>query len=102
MLEAHTLATAVVGFDNHAADNVGGHEVGRELDAAIFQVEHAGQRAEQSGLAQPGDALQEDVPAGEQADHHAIHHIGLADDDFADFTSDQVQLGYSVSKSGIN
>ena len=39
-----SLAAAIVGLHDHAADDVGGHEVRCELDARVAQVEGAGER----------------------------------------------------------
>ena len=64
---------------------------GRELDARIFQVQDARQRAQQRGLAQAGNAFEQHVAAGQQADQHAFDHVLLADDDFGDFAADGVQ-----------
>ena len=85
------LRAAVAGLDDHAADDVGRHEVGRELDARILQLQGARQRAQQGCLAQPGDALQEHVPAGKQADQDAFDDIVLADDDFGDFIANLIE-----------
>ena len=84
---------AVLGIDDHAADDVGGHQVGRELDARILQVQHARQRAQQRGLAQAGNAFEQDVSARQQADEYAIDDFLLADDDLANFGSNFVELG---------
>ena len=84
-LEAQRLVPAVVGFDDHAADDVGGHQVGRELDARILEVQDARQRAQQGGLAQARNAFEQHVSAGEQADQNAVDDVVLADDDFRDF-----------------
>ena len=98
-LEAQRLRAAVVGLHDHAADDVGGHQVGRELDARILQVQHARQRAQQRGLAQAGNAFEQHVAAGEQADQHAVDHVRLADDDLADLLPDEVKLSHTLLQS---
>jgi hypothetical protein len=100
VLKAERLRAAF-GIDDHAADDVSGHQVGRELDARIFQVQHARKRAQQRGLAQSGDALQQHVAAGEQADEHSVHHILLADDDLSDFVANILELGRGELKSSV-
>ena len=85
LLEAQSLASMLFGFDDHAAHDVGGHEIGRELDAGILQREGAREGSKQRGLAQAGNAFQEHVSPGKQTDQHAFHHIVLTDDDFGDF-----------------
>ena len=60
------------------AGDVGRHQVGRELDAAELEVERLGERAHQHGLAQAGHALEQGVAAGDEADQHVAHDLGLA------------------------
>ena len=62
------------------ADEVGRHEVGRELDALERAAEHARGGADRERLGQAGDALDQQVPAGEQADEHALEHLILPGD----------------------
>ena len=62
------------------ADEVGGHEVGRELDAAEGAAEHVGERAHGQGLGEAGHALEQHVAAGQQRDQQALEHRVLADD----------------------
>ena len=63
------------------AHDVGGDEVGRELDAGERAAEHLRQRRDGQGLAEAGDAFEEAVAAGEQADEHPLEDAVLADDD---------------------
>jgi hypothetical protein len=70
------------------AHDVGRHQVGRELNARELQVQHLAQRADQHGLAQAGHALQQNVAARDDCDQRVAHHVGLADDDFADLGLD--------------
>ena len=62
------------------ADEVGRHEVGRELDALERAAEHARGGADRERLGQAGDALDQQVPAREQADEHALEHLILPGD----------------------
>ena len=62
------------------ADDVGGHQVGRELDAVEAAAEHVGQRADQQRLAQAGHAFEQDVAAGEQRGEQPLDDRVLADD----------------------
>jgi hypothetical protein len=67
------------GLDDHVrADDVGGHEVGRELDAREGEVERLGQRLHEQRLAEAGHALEQDVAAGQQRRHHALDDLRLA------------------------
>jgi len=81
----------VAGFDDHAADDIGGHQVRRELYAGVLQLQRARQGAEERGFAQARHAFQQDVPGGKQTDEHALHDVVLADDDFGDFGSNASQ-----------
>ena len=67
------------------AGDVGGHQVGRELDAIEVRAEHMGERADEQGLGDAGHAFDERVLAGEDGDERLIDHVLLADDDLADF-----------------
>ena len=74
------------------AGDVGGHQVGRELDACRLEVEAGGERAGERRLAEPGDALEQRVPAGDQADQHAADGLALADDRGRDLALDRRDL----------
>ena len=63
--------------------DVGGHQVGRELDARELQVQRLGQRPHQHGLAQARHAFQQRMAARDHADQHMVNHIILPDDDLA-------------------
>ena len=91
----------LLGIDDHAADDVGGHQVGRELDARIFQLQHARQRAQQRGLAQAGNAFEQNVAAREQAGENAVDHFLLADDDFPDLVANFLELACGELERGF-
>ena len=76
-----SVSNAPVSGADARADEIRRDEVGRELDAAEAAAENAASVLTVSVLARPGDALQQDVPAGEQRDEHALEHRVLADDD---------------------
>ena len=80
----------VVRLHDHAADNVGGHQVRRELDSRIAQAECARQCAQQSSLTQTGNALQQHMPPAQQANQDAIHYALLADDNLCDLVAHPV------------
>ncbi len=71
------------------AQDVGRHQVGRELDAREVQVERLGQRAHQQRLAQARHAFQQAVPADEQAGEHAVDDVVVPDDHAADLLADR-------------
>ncbi len=82
------FAPAGGGFhDDVGAEDVGGHQVGRELDAVEGKVQHFAQRAHQQRLAEAGHAFEQHVAAGEHGDERAFDDGVVADDDLADFSA---------------
>ena len=77
-------------LDDVGAGDVGGHQVGRELDAAERQIQRAGQRADQQRLGQPRHAFEHAVPAAEQADQQLLDDLVLADDHLRQLLADAV------------
>jgi hypothetical protein len=71
---------AAVGLPDPGADDVGGDQVGRELDAGERAAQRLGERADGQRLGQAGDAFEQDVAAGQQRDEHALEHRILAYD----------------------
>jgi hypothetical protein len=69
--------------EHHRAREVGGQQVGRELDAGELEVEHLAQRLHRERLREAGQTLDEQVTAAEQRHHHALEQRALADDDLA-------------------
>ena len=69
-------------------DDVGRHQVRRELDARELQVQHVRERMHQARLADAGNALEQDVPAREQAHHRRRDDFLVPDDTAADFLRD--------------
>ncbi len=58
--------------------DVAGHQVRGELDPREFAAETAGQRTHQQGLAQPGNAFEQDMAASDQRREHIVDHRILA------------------------
>ena len=73
----------LVFFDDFGAGDVGGHQVGRELDAVEAQAERLGQRGDQQRLGQSRHADQQAWPSAEERDEQFFDDRFLADDDFA-------------------
>src|SRR4030095_13110995 len=67
----------------HAGD-VGGEQVGGELDAAHRGADRAGHRLGQRGLADTGHVLDEEVPFREHAHQGGPNDLGLAPDERLD------------------
>jgi hypothetical protein len=81
LLEAeHALARGLVFFEDLGADDIRGHQVGRELHAPELHVGGLGQRLHQQGLAQARHAFDQRVAAGQQAGDQQFDHVLLADD----------------------
>ena len=78
---------AVLRIVNQRADDVRGQQVGRELDAMEFGLDGGGERAHGERFGQAGNAFQQHVAVGEQADQQAVHQLFLADDHLADFVA---------------
>ena len=68
------------GFKDFGAENVGGHQVGRELDAVGFQAHDRGQSVHQQRLAQARQADQQRMAAADQRGKHLINHLFLPDE----------------------
>jgi len=79
------IAGAVGGLVHHLrTDDVGGHQVGRELHAPRRQAEHGAERLDQLGLGQPRNADEQAVAAGQNRDEGAVDDRFLAVDHPAD------------------
>ncbi len=63
------------------AHQVGGHQVGRELDALEAAAHGARQGLDGERLGQPGHAFDQQVALGQQRHQHAFQETVLADDD---------------------
>ena len=66
------------------AEDVGGHQVRRELDAADFEAQHRAQRVDELRLGEAGHADHEAVAAGQDGDQRVLDDLGLAEHDLAD------------------
>src|SRR6202162_6612562 len=90
------LAAASLVADDVGTDDVGGHQVGRELDARKAHGQRLAERTDEDRLAQPGDALEQDVPAGDQGDHGIAEELFLTDDETGELGFERVcQLGHA-------
>ena len=74
------LAMAV-GLGQHLrADNVRGHQVGRELDSLEAEPERLARRLDHQRLAESGHAFDQDVAAAKQRGQQFSHDLAMADD----------------------
>jgi hypothetical protein len=78
------LAPVGVLVDDGRTDDVGRHQVGRELDARKRERERLGHRLHEHRLAEPRHAFEQRVRSGEHARERAVDDLAVAHDDFAD------------------
>ncbi len=76
---------------HRAAHDIGGKQVGGELDPSPAAVERGGHRLGQAGLAHAGHVLDQDVAFGDQAQQDQLDHLGLALHDPLDVGGDGVE-----------
>ncbi len=70
------------------ADDVGRHEVRRELDARELQVQDVGERVHEARLAHAGNALEQHVAARQQRRDGVLDDFFVADDPLSNFLGD--------------
>ena len=75
------------------AQDVGRHQVGRELDALGFHAQHDAQSLDQLGLGEARDADQQQVAARQERNQGLIDDILLAINDLADRGARGPELG---------
>ena len=81
-------AAACAGFlDDVGAGDVGGHQVGGELDAVEGEVEGLRDRGNEQGFGEAGYAHQQRVAFGKEADRELFDDLFLADDHLANFSA---------------
>ena len=94
------LELAELLVEDPRADDVGGNEVGRELDALELAADRLGERLHGHGLGEPGHALDEEVAARQERDDHPLEQGVLADDHALDLVEHllqrRVQGGLSI------
>ena len=78
------------------ADEVGRHEVRRELDPLEAAADHLGDGLDGQRLREAGDALDQEVSTREQADEDPLQHLVLPGDDALDLEDralDRITVG---------
>ncbi len=76
-----------VGLGQHLrADDVGGHQVGRELDSLEAEPERFAGRLDHQRLAQSGHAFDQNMAAAKQRGQQFSYDLAMADDYARDFT----------------
>ena len=82
--EAEGAAADVAFLHDFRAQDVGRHQVGRELDALGVHAQHDAQGLDQLGLGEAGNADQQQMAAGKECNQRLIDDILLAIDHLAD------------------
>src|SRR5690606_41165789 len=83
-------------FRSHPGD-VGGEEVGGELDPGGLAFDGAGERLGEERLAHPRHVLDDHVPLGEEASQHQVDHRALAlDRKSTRLNSSHAKISYHV------
>ena len=82
-------------IEDRRAGDVGGHQIGSELDAAEAAAEHAAQRANEQRFAQARHTFDQHMPAGKERHERAEHQFVLADVDFANLGHDTIKQRFS-------
>ena len=86
--------------EDRGAGDVGGEEVGGELDPAELEAHRLGEGARDQGLGQAREVLDQHVAAGEDPDQQQVEGIPLADDDLLDLVEDRLSGGGDVRDGG--
>ena len=74
---------------NIGADDIGGHEVRRKLDAGCVELHNVAQALDQVRFSEPGYSFQQSVPVAEQAHQHPFDYIFVAHDSLVNFALDR-------------
>ena len=72
--------------------DIGGHEVGRELNAAVVEPENDAERGDELGLGKSRNADKQRVPAGKYREQRLLDDALLTENDLADLGADQRDL----------
>ena len=86
--EAEAAPPALGLLEHLRAEDVGRHQVGRELDALLGQPEHHAQRLDQARLGEARHADQQHMTARQQRDKRFLDDAFLAEDRAADLGAD--------------
>ena len=78
------LSGGAIFLEDVCAGDIGGHEVGGELDAGEGHGQAAGDGADHEGFGESGDAFEEYVALAEEGDEELFDDFVLTDDDAAD------------------
>ena len=77
-------AAVGAGLEHLGAQDVGGHQVGRELDPSTVEAEDGGERVHETRLSKPRQPDQEPVAAAENGGENEVDNLLLADEPLGD------------------
>ena len=83
------------------ADDVGGHQVGGELDPREVESDGLGEGSDQQGLAQTRHALEQAVASREQTRDRADDDAVLTHDDVLDLPSQDIEVALQRFELGF-
>jgi hypothetical protein len=72
------------------ADEIRRQQVRRELDALEVRLQRGREGIDRQRLRESGHTLEQHVAAGQETEHHPLHHVALADDDLVHLRGDVV------------
>lgn len=84
------FAGGAVFLEDIGAGDVGGHEIGGELDAFEGEVEDVGDGFDEEGFGEAGNADEEDVPLAEHGGEDLLDDLVLADDDLGELVGHEL------------
>src|SRR6267378_5057952 len=70
--------------------DVGGHEIGGELDSTELEIQDLREGGDEEGLREPGDAHEEAMPVGDEHREELLDDLVLAHDHLAQLTQNGV------------
>ena len=101
--EAEGAAAVARLLHDLGTENVGRHQVGRELHPPRVEAEHDAERLDELRLGEAGHTDEQAVAAGDQRDERFLHHAGLAEDHGADRRAgggDAVERHFGMAGNG--
>ncbi len=82
-------------------DDVGGHQVGSELDTREGAAHDLGERLDRQRLGDTGNALEQHMALGEQTHQHPLDELVLADDDPLDLEDGSLEGVHLLLKATV-
>ena len=95
------MTAGVVFGEDFGAGDVGGHQVGGELDALKLKVERLRDGFDQQGLGEAGSAGEQAVTTGEEGEQDLLDDVFLSDDGFTEFGGDAITAGLKRGEGGF-